>query len=120
MKRDFDLIRRILIEVENKPAGETIPEIRYPEYDGRTVDEHIYLLHEAGLLKLQIISGMAGHKQYEIIDLTWPGHDLLDAMKDDNLWIKAKEQVLKPGASFTFGLLLQWLEVKAKEKLGLP
>lgn len=45
---------------------------------------------------------------------------LIDATKDDSIWNKARENIFKPGVSFTFGLLLEWLKLEAKQKLGLP
>ena len=120
MKRDFDLIRRILTDIENIPAGKSMNNINYPEYNRSVVDHHIILLDEAGLIKAKILKTMGGIGAVHITGLTWSGHDFLDAMKDDTIWNKAKESVLKPGASITFGLLLEWLKTEAKLKLGLP
>jgi hypothetical protein len=41
-------------------------------------------------------------------------------MRDDTVWKKAKEHVLKPGASWTFDILKEWLKAEAKSRLGLP
>jgi hypothetical protein len=120
MKRDFDLIRRILTDIERMPAGSFQSNLKYPEYSQATVDEHTILLHDAGLIKANISKLMGGGNSIHIVGLTWSGHDFLDAMKDDNLWNKAKENVLKPGVSITFDVLLEWLKIQAKQKLGLP
>ncbi|MDG2617731.1 DUF2513 domain-containing protein [Thermoleptolyngbya sichuanensis XZ-Cy5] len=50
--------------------------------------------------------------------LTWQGCEFADAVADDRLWNKAKENVLKPGISFTFDVLKEWL--KAEISQGLP
>lgn len=119
MKRDFDLIRRILVDIENIPARGQRQDFSCEGYDTAMINQHIVSLIEAGLVKGT--SNSTNVRTTVLVDdLTWAGHDFLDAMKDDTIWNKAKEHVLKPGVSFTFGLLLQWLEVKAKEKLGLP
>lgn len=118
MKRDFDLIRRIMIDVESIPAREQKQNFSYDGYDSPTINQHIALLIEAGLIKGSIHETNV-KRTVLVDDLTWAGHDFLNATKDETLWTKAKENIIKPGVSFTFGLLLQWLEVKAKEKLGL-
>ncbi len=53
-------------------------------------------------------------------NLTWAGQEFLSAAKDDSLWTKAKETVLKPGASFTFDRLFDWLKGQVGGALGLP
>ncbi len=120
MERDFDLIRRILTDIENLPIGESLTKIKFPDYDMRTIDEHIFLLDSVGMINMDTIKAQGGHKQYRITGLTWQGHDFLDASRDDSIWKKAKETVLKPSASITFDLLLEWLKIQVKEKLGLP
>jgi hypothetical protein len=41
-------------------------------------------------------------------------------MRDDTIWKKAKEQVLKPGASWSFEILKEWAKHELKQKFGLP
>lgn len=118
MKRDFDLIRRVMIDIENIPARGHEQNFSYDGYDSATINQHIASLIGAGLVN-GTVNNTNVRTNVVVDDLTWAGHDFLDAMRDDNLWNKAKEHVLKPGVSFTFGLLRQWLEIKAMEKLGI-
>ena len=124
MKRDFNLIRRILIDVENMPPGEDYDSIEHlSEYDPMVVYEHIDLLlpDEANFVKGMIVRVDNGEVAgFRIERLTWQGHDFLDASKDDSIWKKANDIVLKPGVAITFDLLLGWLKNEAKLKLGLP
>jgi len=57
-------------------------------------------------------------RDMDIVRLTWEGCDFADAVRSDTLWKKAKEMVIKPTASFTFGLLKDWL--KSEIAQGLP
>jgi len=122
MKRDIDLCRKILKEIESieDPWGPG-ENPRIQDYDTGKISYHVKLLSEAGLIEAQDVSSMgADGFEYLAGNLTWDGHEFLDASNDDTIWDTAKEHVLKPGVSFTFGLLLEWLKMKGKEKLGLP
>lgn len=124
MKRDFDLVRRIMAHIEKVPAGHFTDETTYltylgEEYDRATIFEHIELLIEENLIKGTIHKSFGEIDAFHITGLTWKGHDFINATKDESIWIKAKETILKPTVSITFSLLLEWLKEEAKKKLGL-
>lgn len=114
-------MRSILFACEAVPAGST-PEIDALGSlcaDRAALVEHVALLSEAGLLSvIDASSHDGGH--YIIQRLTWTGHEFLDSVRDDGLWKKAKEHVLKPGASWTFDILKEWAKHEVKQRLGLP
>lgn len=121
MKRDMDLIRSIMREIEacEDPYGlEHMPEIE--GCHTAKVSYHVKLLLEAGFIDAQPIEEFGTeYDEFMHLNLTWTGQDFLSAASDDNIWTKAKKYVLKPGVSFTSDLLLAWLKMEAKEKLGL-
>ncbi len=122
MKRDLDLARSILREIE--ACEDTWGLTECPEIEGyshKQVAYHVKLLHEAGLINATDSSSM-GPEGFDWMpgNLTWKGHEFIDASKDNDVWSKAKDSILKPTASITFDLLLEWLKLKAKEKIGLP
>jgi hypothetical protein len=121
MKRDFDLIRKIVIAIAAEPAGSGYFSVSFPdEYDNPTVYEHIEMLIEAGLVEGEVSRSIdMGITGIAIRGLTWAGHDFLDSIKDDTIWQKAKTTILKPTVSFTFSLFLEWLKAEAKAKLGI-
>jgi DNA-binding transcriptional ArsR family regulator len=121
MKRDMDLIRAILQKVESCEDSSGLDEM--PQIDGYSsaqVSYHMKLLYDAGLIKAQVADAWGQDAEFFSVNLTWTGQDFLDAAKDDTLWKKAKETVIKPGASFTFDLLLAWLKAQVTTTLGLP
>jgi hypothetical protein len=122
MRRDFDLVRKILIEVSKQPAGCSYFSLTYPgEYDDKFVFEHVELLIKDGFIEGEVYrSSDLGLTGVQILQLTWKGQDFLDSMNDDTIWEKAKTTVLKPTVSFTFSLLFEWLKTEAKSKLGIP
>jgi len=51
MKRDFDLIRKILLTMEAHEHGFLRDELRIDGYNDEQIAFHMYLLGEAGLVK---------------------------------------------------------------------
>ena len=121
MERDFDLVRLILKDIQAMPAGESYTRIDHLSgYDSATVFAHVDLLLNAGLIKGRVLKLMHGIGGINVSGLTWEGYDFLDAAKDETLWTKAKERLIKPGVSITFDILLNWLKHEATTKIGLP
>jgi hypothetical protein len=117
MKRDMDIIRRIILETAELPYGETLESLEGIAEEAFIT--HVIWLREAGLIEADAMAGSGSMVKYAIVSrLTWSGCEFADAIQDDTLWNKAKEVVLKPGLSFTFDTLKEWL--KAEIKNGLP
>lgn len=103
MKRDMDLIRKILLKLENFTSDDNINKIEIEDFSHDQVAYHIYLLQDAGLIRAGILMdyGTAVPKITAINGLTWAGHDFLDASRDEGRWIKAKTVINEmKGASF--------------------
>ena len=91
----------------------------YDDYDESTVHEHIERLIEAGLLEGKVARA-SGRSVAHVSRLTWPGHDFLQTNRDDSVWKKAKEQMLKPGASWTVDILKKWAKHEVKQRFDFP
>jgi len=119
MKRDFDLIRKILLDVEAAQAFTSVSKFEYEGFDQDTVCGHLEILIQAEMIKGEMIRTRA-HVFPNVTGLTWKGHDFLDGMKDDSIWNKAKHSVLKHTGGVAFEVLSAWLKSEALAKLGLP
>lgn len=62
------------------------------KYDIDNIKYCIYQLEEEGFIKGGVTNGGGRIMSIEIDDITWAGYDLLNNIKDDNLWglIKSK------------------------------
>lgn len=117
MKRDFNLIRLILLALEGDEAAEKQSKANY---DQKTIAFHAYLMKKAGLVEgIIYIDGQGSPYDYRISRMTWEGYDFLDATRDANLWTKAQKTILSSGTSVTFSILKSWLLQEAKQKLGI-
>lgn len=118
MKRDMNLIRRIVLATADLPPFKNLSGLEgVPESE---FVMHAEWLKEAGLVAA---TTRVGHSESEaqfafIFRLTWAGCEFADAIRDDTLWKKAQDKVIKPGISFTFDVFKDWL--KAEIAQGFP
>jgi len=122
MRRDMDLVRKILLDMERKSFEELGAEIHIPGYSQLDIHHHLKLMTQAGLIEAANIS--ANNDEYFIpTDITWYGHDFMDAARDDTRWNKAKSVAGKVGG-VAFDILREILkelaEVAIKTQMGLP
>ncbi|MDY0262017.1 DUF2513 domain-containing protein [Syntrophotalea acetylenica] len=111
----MDIIRKIVLAVKDA----TGPVASVDGLSRQTFAHHAQLLEEAGLVTAAIQGG--GKKISEMVviyRLTWDGSDFADAIIEDTLWKKAKDNVMKPAASWTFGVLLEYLKMEITR--GIP
>lgn len=114
MQRDMDVIRKIVLAVRSA-AGVVNSVDGVSEAD---FAHHAQLLEEAGLIAAAIQGqGKRVAQEAVIFRLTWSGQDFADSILDDTLWNKAKENIIKPTASWTFGILLDYLKFEIKQQI---
>jgi len=121
MKRDMDLIREILVRVENRsqPIGQ-IWQLSVSGYSDAVVQRHMDLLVQAGLLEEdKEVSTRDATRQYPIRGLTWDGHEFLDAARNGDVWSRMKEAAQEKSLSLTLEVAQQMLKALAEKKLGL-
>lgn len=100
MKRDMDLIRKILLNIEGQPSGWAPNTLTIDDYDENQVDYHVLIMIEAGLLVGFETNTMSSPSPAGVSRrMTWEGHDFLDACRDETRWNKAKSIVGKIGGA---------------------
>lgn len=107
MRRNWDIIREILIRLEEKTDENYALQLSdFPKERGSEISYHIELLIEASLICGEISETM-GCKVHDFIitRLTWKGHEFLDTIKSDTIWNKTKESFISKGLSMSFDLV---------------
>lgn len=118
MKRDFDLIRSILLQVEKADSGKPVHSLQVDESVADAVlAEHIQLAIDASLIEGQVISD--DPVGFAITRLTWQGHDFLEHARNDTLWKKVQAEAKTKGTSVTIHILNSLLEKAAAKYAGL-
>jgi hypothetical protein len=104
MKRDLDLVRKILFEVEKSPTPWGWVNLQIPGYSDEEISYHVKLLADAGLVQAKDLSSTAGFS-WKPTALTWEGHEFLDAARNETVWNRTKEEVKQKGGAVSFEVL---------------
>ncbi len=113
MKRNMDLIRQLAIRIELADNQLDVGDILIETFSPEEILYHCGLMREAGLIVGQIVALPDGVGYGMISHLTWPGHDFLDAARDDKLWNRTMKTVGERVSSVTFDSLLDLLKAGA-------
>lgn len=120
MKRNWDTIREILLATEALPPDTTLTLADFENDHAHTISYHVELITEADLLHASISKTIGkGPTQFHIYRLTWPGHELLDAIRNDNIWNKTKSSILEKSGSMTFDIVKSVAIEFAKKAIGI-
>lgn len=98
MKRDMDLVRLILLEIEDKFRSTALYNLAIEGYDTETVAYHCKILYEAGLIS-DYKAQYANNEIYVfgVGSLTWDGNDFLEKIRDNSQWKKVKDTITQKG-----------------------
>lgn len=129
MKRDPDLVRAILLQLES-PQFDGFSSIRLTDkilsIPGREYKEIAY--HIALLLENKYIIGKditnlgSSAPEYAILRMTSLGHDFLDAVRDDQIWTETKRGIHAAGNAtldFVIELAKGYAKKIIREQIGL-
>ena len=105
MKRDWDVVRKILLKLEE--IGNTTSRLESSEvngYDPELVSYHMQLLDEAGLIKARCRQ----HRPLNCVALsmTWKGHEFLDQIRQDTVWNKVKGEAREKGLDLSLDVII--------------
>ncbi|MEM6424288.1 MAG: DUF2513 domain-containing protein, partial [Cyanobacteria bacterium P01_D01_bin.128] len=85
----MELIRHLLFKIEELEPPYELRDIQIENYSQLEIDYHLNLMLQANLIQGKEFS-TAQHKVPEVTvrNLTWAGHDFLDAARSDTVWKK--------------------------------
>ncbi|MBO9491824.1 DUF2513 domain-containing protein [Endozoicomonas sp. G2_1] len=122
MKRDPDLIRKLLIFWESKESTGGSRDICIEGYSNIEIMYHLVLMDDAGFLYCErTCSSTTPDRVINVtpFHLTWKGHEFLDAARNENNWNSVKSTVLNKTGSLSFEVIKQVLNKSALSSLGL-
>jgi hypothetical protein len=120
VKRDLDLVRQILLQIEALPAGPAA-QYRMSEIEDPVLLAHLELLIDAGLVNGKIArSHGARGDVISVTGLTWQGHEWIEMVRSQSVWNETKSAVLEQGGALTFELTSAVAAKLLRVRLGLP
>ena len=110
MKKDWEIIRAILLELESSPTANAVLNANsLPPYDEQQVAYNIRLLNQAGYIVANTRDSSSGDGKIVIAlarSLTNSGHELLDTIRSDRVWSKVQDKFKSSGLDMTFELVI--------------
>ncbi|QRM32483.1 DUF2513 domain-containing protein [Microvirga sp. VF16] len=131
MKRDLDLVRDLLLALEERHSGHIYPaKLKVAGRSGYEVSYHLAILEDAGFVRRpevtitpgSVVSGRAIQQAGSSIRMTWQGHEFLDTVRDPEIWRKTKAGASKVGSvgvDLLWGLAKEYVRAEIKERLGI-
>lgn len=104
MKLDFDIIRDVLLEIENDNSIQSKLDYSYEN----TPPEKLYAISK--LIEAEFINAIDGSTMdgnvYIATSLTWDGHNFLNNIRENTIWSKTKSIANRIGVK-SFEALVQ-------------
>jgi hypothetical protein len=112
MKRDMDLIREILVALEENldpDCSMKVSELVLDDYDQNVLYGHAVLLADAGFVVGNFVPHIYGeYKDFRIDKLDWKGYEFLELTRNKTIWDKAKKFFKESGVGLSVSVL-KWL-----------
>lgn len=123
MKRNIELVRRILLYFESRESVSLANHDEVAEAvseDVRVVAYHIRLMAEANLLRCEVFKSTTSDRIIDArpFELTWEGHEFLNLSRD-SVWSKIKAKTGDGFFDLAFGIVRMLLEEEVKRRVGL-
>lgn len=106
MKRDMELVRKILFKIEDTVDNVAEYNLTIDGYSMEQVAYHCAILNEGEYIHAYQ-GDYASNKIYSfgVSRLTWEGHEFLDSIRADTVWYKTKEVISSKGLPLVFEIV---------------
>jgi Hypothetical protein (DUF2513) len=120
VKRDMDLVRSILLSVEQADDSYLdSAQLAGESWDPEVVARHVGMMVDAGLLTGELTEFCGGGADAYVNGITWVGYDFLDSVRDDDVWRETRESIGKSVGTASFEVVKALATHLAMKALGL-
>lgn len=120
MKRDLDLLRNILLRIEElEPNKKRITIESFTDLcnDLNLISLHIELLLDNYFIETSSPINSGSYKDFIIHRITSDGYDYLDAVRNPSIWVKTKNKLLQVGGTATLEIIKSVAETLIRNRL---
>lgn len=125
MRKNIDLIRYIMIYLEDEMKAGTIYSIDNIDFtkflndvNKDMINEHLMLLLDNEFIDAVYAGNKFSPSTFVIKRITNKGHDFLDALRNDDIWNKVKEKATSVGG-VTLSIMIELGKEYLKQKLSI-
>ena len=134
MKRDMDIVRKLLLETEALESSKVLQVVYFDRgtaaalgIAGREASDigdaaELYnasLLADARLANCDLRRYSHGTGEIRIESLTWEGHEFLDSIRSEEVWRRSKSRLAESIEGVSFTVIKKIAEDIAEKMLGL-
>jgi hypothetical protein len=122
MKRDLELVRKLLFLFEEKPGSNLVEVPEIPGYDEWTVKYHLVLLYDAGYLRCEPVKSTSSDRVIYVLpfELTWDGHEFLDKIRNEHVWDEVIGNIKRQGfVSASVDFVKKLADAAIRKRLGV-
>ena len=119
MKRDMDLIREILLAIEEQHEYGPISGLTIPGHSMNEIAYHCKILYEHGFIdNYEDDSGDDELLDFSVGALTWEGADYLEDVRDNTRWGKVKKTMKEKGIPLTVEFIKETVNTMVSTLIG--
>lgn len=122
MKRDMELVRKMLMELAD---SEFYSDMGFPRVEGHSEDKirhHALIMRDAGLLSfaegIQSEGFFAPQEDLQL-RLTWEGHEFLEKTRDEKIWRSIVNKTKEKTGGLSFEVLKALLIATLTKAVGV-
>lgn len=124
MKLNHELERKMMLYIESSekydPSGEVLEKLRLDGYQDMEIAYAASKLNEGHLIEFAPSIDPQGYvNAFQTGNLTYEGHSILDNIRDDSVWSKAKEKIGAIFSSVSLSIVAGVAENYIKSKFGI-
>jgi len=119
MKRDMELIRKLILRIEDHPSGWAPSDLTVEGYSREQIGYHCYLIVASGLAAgADITSLESDGPECRITHLTAAGHDFAESSRNQYIWDEVMGDIREKGfPSVAIDLVKKLLDKAVRRKL---
>ncbi len=122
MKRDWDVIKKILEIAEERPYAacnlKTFESKLKEKLDSTILEGHLRMMMSGGLFESINPNPTRDLLKWSFC-LTWKGYDFLDSIRNESIWSKVKTTLNEKALTVPFDVLSAMLKSQITKSLGL-
>ena len=122
MKRDMELVLKILEILEERDEISVIKDFQVDDYDDKVVGYHLRRMFEAGLLDAESTASKTTPERLVRIypfGLSWEGHEFLDAMRNQGVGAQVRAKLGNALTDVPFTIIRELALSLGRAQVGL-